>query len=33
MKLGKMYEAKLLAETSGGSGTVDFSYCKMSPLN
>jgi hypothetical protein len=32
LKLGKMYEAKLLAETSGGNGSVDFTYCTMSPI-
>jgi len=30
LKMGKMYEAKVLAEAGGGSGTVDFSYCQMS---
>lgn len=32
LKLGKMYEAKLLVEASGGNGSVDFTYCTMSPL-
>jgi hypothetical protein len=30
LNLGKMYEAKVLAEAGGGSGTVDFTSCSMS---
>lgn len=29
MKMGKMYEAKLLAEVGGGSGSLDVTYFKM----
>jgi endo-1,4-beta-xylanase len=32
LKLGKMYEAKVLAEAGGGSGTVDFSCCNMTTI-
>jgi hypothetical protein len=30
MKMGKMYEAKVLAEAGGGSGSIDFTACTMS---
>jgi endo-1,4-beta-xylanase len=30
LKLGKMYEAKILAEAGGGTGTVDFTSATMS---
>jgi hypothetical protein len=32
LKLGKMYEAKVLVEASGGNGSVDLTACSMSPI-
>lgn len=33
MKLGKLYEAKVLVEAGGGSGSFDVSYFKMTDVN